>query len=172
MTALEEVKKEENVNGNGNADAAVAPSSTSSANKPSDPERDKALANSSITNSEENKLIKARIFVGNLPGDLRTDKGDIYDKFRKHGRIMGQSFLFFSFSWRASGEDGTWAFFDDSFPCTMFRNVRVNLRAPMIFGERSFFEFRTRRLNFFSMHLFSWLIDSSVEWWVDWLIGQ
>lgn len=53
-------------------------------------ERDEAIANSPITNSEESKMLKARIFVGNLPADLRTERGELFDKFRKHGRILGQ----------------------------------------------------------------------------------
>jgi RNA recognition motif-containing protein len=72
MSVSEDVKKEEK-------GGAVS----------SDPEKEKALTNSSITNSEDQKLIKARIFVGNLPADLRTEKGEIYDKFRKYGRIIG-----------------------------------------------------------------------------------
>ncbi|XP_055344389.1 uncharacterized protein LOC129592391 [Paramacrobiotus metropolitanus] len=54
-------------------------------------EREDAVNNSSITNSEDSKLLRARIFVGNLPADLRTERGELFDKFRKYGRILGVS---------------------------------------------------------------------------------
>lgn len=53
-------------------------------------EREEAVASSSVTNSQESKMLKARIFIGNLPADLRTERGELFDKFRKHGRILGQ----------------------------------------------------------------------------------
>lgn len=64
-------------------------SSSSAGESRGDTDREKALNSSQITNSEDAKLVKARIFVGNLPADLRTEKGELYDKFCKHGRILG-----------------------------------------------------------------------------------
>lgn len=73
-----------------------------------DEEMKAAIANSSVTNTNDEQHINSRLFVGNLAGDLATKPEDLFRKFRKHGEISGVSihgrFSFVQFKEQASAE--------------------------------------------------------------------